>query len=130
MKSFSGINCGVPVISGHYWLQPVPEAHALVSLDVSDPERPREVSSVTVGDDEGPHWAAIDSYGRRVVVNSAGSRPNRLYIINVDPATGALSLDERFRDRDSPRPGVTLTGKTWPHGFIGEAKPHGTVFSR
>ena len=129
VKSFKGINCGVPVISGHYWLQPVPEAHALISLDISDPEHPREVSTVTVGDDEGPHWAAIDSSGRRVVVNSAGSKPNRLYIINVDP-TGVLSLDERFRDRGSSRPGVTLTGKTWPHGFTGEAKPHGTVFSR
>lgn len=130
VKSFQGTNCGVPVIAGHYWLQPVPDAHALVSLDISDPEHPREVSTVTVGDDEKPHWAAIDPTGRRVVMNSAGSKPNRLYIINVDPATGALSLDARFRDAGSPNAGVSLTGKIWPHGFKGTAWPHGTVFSR
>ena len=130
VKSFQGRDCGVPVISGHYWLQPVPSLHALVSVDISDPEHPREVSTVTFGDDEGPHWAALDASGRRVVVNSAGSKPNRLYIVNVDPSTGTLSIDERFRDAGSSRPGVTLTGKVWPHGFSGEAKPHGTVFSR
>ncbi len=130
VKSFQGSNCGVPVISGRYWLQPVPEAHALIALDISDPERPREVSRVSFGNDEGPHWTAIDPTGRRVVVNSAGSKPNRLYIVDIDPLTGALSLDQRFRDAGSTSPGVTLTGKTWPHGFSGRARPHGTVFSR
>ncbi|MEO5895371.1 MAG: hypothetical protein ABIS06_06690 [Vicinamibacterales bacterium] len=129
VTSFQGGNCGVPVISGHYWLQPVPEAHALIALDISDPEHPRQVSSVSFGNDEAPHWAAIDPTGRRVVVNSAGSKPNRLYIVDVDPASGALSLDQRFRDGGVTNPGVTLTGKSWPHGFSGTAKPHGTVFS-
>jgi len=99
-------------------------------VDISDPEHPREVSTVTFGEDEGPHWASIDVTGRRIVVNSAGSKPNRLYIVNINPATGALSVDQRFRDAGSSTPGVTLTGKSWPHGFAGEAKPHGTVFSR
>lgn len=130
VKSFQGGNCGVPVIAGHYWLQTVPEAHALVSVDISNPEQPREVSTVTFGEDEGPHWAAIDPTRRRIVVNSAGSKPNRLYIVNLDPATGVLSIDQRFRDAGSSSPGVTLTGKRWPHGFDGEARPHGTVFSR
>jgi hypothetical protein len=65
-----------------------------------------------------------------VVVNSAGSKPNRLYIVDVDPGTGRLAIDERFKDAGASGPGVSLTGKTWPHGFNGEAKPHGTVFSR
>ncbi len=120
----------MPVIAGHYWLQTVPEAHALVSVDISDPEHPREVSTATFGDDEGPHWASIDATGRRVVVNSAGSKPNRLYIVNIDPATGVLAIYQRFRYAGSSSPGVSLTGKTWPHGFTGEARPHGTVFSR
>ena len=130
VHSFQGGNCGVPVISGHYWLQTVPEAHALVALDISDPEHPRQVSTVSFGDDEAPHWAAVDPAGRRVVVNSAGSTPNRLFIVDVDPATGALSLDQRFRDAGSSSPGVRLTGKSWPHGFSGRTQPHGTVFSR
>ena len=58
VRSFPGANCGVPVLAGHYWLQPVPDSHALVALDISDPQRPREVSTVTFGDDEAPHWAS------------------------------------------------------------------------
>jgi len=130
VKSFAGDSCGVPAVTGHFWLQPVPKEHALVSLDISDPEHPREVSRVAFGDDEGPHWTSLDATGRRVVVNSAGSKPNRLYIVDVHSGTGQLEIDERFKDAGAPGPGVSLTGKTWPHGFNGEAKPHGTVFSR
>lgn len=131
VHSFKGKECGVPVLTAHYWLQPVPEIHALVALDISDPENPREVSTVTFGDDEKPHWIAIDPSGRRVVLNSGGySDGNRLFLIDFDPETGKLTIDERFRDPDSPRPGIDLTGKSWPHGFTGKAAPHGTVFSR
>ena len=125
---FAGKDCGVPLLTGRYWLQPVPQAHAVVALDVSDPERPRQVSEVTFGDDEQPHWIAIDSTGRRVVMNSAGSKGNRLFLVDLDPSTGRLSIDERFRDGD--RPGISLTGKTLPHGFSGTAVPHGVVFSK
>jgi len=129
VHSFPGFGCGVPVLTDHYWLQPVPETHALVALDISDPEKPREVSSVTFGDDEEPHWIAIDPSGRRVVLNSGGSG-SRLFVVNFDPATGTLAMDDRFRDPDDPRPGINLNGKTWPHGFTGNAVPHGTVFLR
>jgi hypothetical protein len=129
--AFEGKYCGVPVRTGHYWLQPVPDAHAVVVLDITDPELPREVSRVGVGDDEQPHWLAIDSTGRRVVLNSGGgSRSNRLFVLNFDPSDGRLTIDERFRDAGSSRAGVDLSGKTWPHGFSGKALPHGTVFSR
>ncbi|HVQ41205.1 MAG TPA: hypothetical protein VMS54_03325 [Vicinamibacterales bacterium] len=130
VKSFTKADCGVPAVSGHFWLQPVPYDHALISLDISDPEHPREVSKVTFGEDEGPHWLALDATGRRAVLNSAGSKPNRLYLIDVDPVTGALTIDDRFRDPGATTSGVSLTGKRWPHGFTGEARPHGTVFSR
>jgi len=64
-------------------------------------------------------------------LNSAGGGTgNRLFIIDFDPASGALTLDERFRDAGAARPGVSLSQKTWPHGFTGKAIPHGTVFSR
>jgi hypothetical protein len=131
VHAFQGADCGVPVLTGRYWLQPVPEAHAVVVLDISDPEHPRERSRVTLGDDEGPHWLAIDSLERRLVVNSGGyAKGNRLFLLNFDPATGALSVDEKFRDAGSTKPGVNLTGLRWPHGFSGTAAPHGTVFSR
>jgi hypothetical protein len=130
VKSFTGDNCGVPVVTGHFWLQPVPSEHALVSLDITDVERPKEVSRVAFGDDERPHWASLNATGRRVVVNSAGSKPNRLYIVDVDPKTGRLEIDGRFKDAGAAGPGIALAGKTWPHGFNGETSPHGTVFSR
>jgi hypothetical protein len=130
VMSFAGKNCGVPIVAGHYWLQTVPEAHALVAMDIADPMHPREVSRVKFSDDEGPHWLSIDRTGTRVVMNSSGSKANRLYIINLDPKNGRLTLDENFRDKSSTTPGVAMTGKTWPHGFTGKAIPHGTVFSR
>ena len=131
VKGFEGKNCGVPVLAGHYWLQTVPDTHALVSLDIADPEHPREVSTLTLGDDEQPHWIAIDGTGRRIVLNSAGAGTgNRLFIIRLDPASGALTLDDRFRDAGATKPGVSLSQKTWPHGYTGKAIPHGTVFSR
>ena len=131
VQSFRGKNCGVPILTGHYWVEPVPEAHALVALDISDPEHPREVSTLAVGDDEEPHWLAIDPAGRRLVLNSSGGgKGNRLFIIDIDPATGRLSFDDRFRDAGSDRPGISLSARSWPHGFTGSARPHGTVFSR
>jgi hypothetical protein len=131
VKGFPGKYCGVPVLTSHYWLQTVPHTHALVALDIADPEHPREVSQVTFGDDEEPHWLAIDPSGRRLVMNSAGyTKSNRLFVINFDPTIGALSIDDRFRDSDSTRPGIDLTSKSWPHGFSGKPVPHGTVFSR
>ena len=131
VMAFEGKNCGVPLLTGHYWLQTVPDAHALIALDISDPEHPREVSSLKLGDDEQPHWVAIDRTGRRIVLNSAGAGSgNRVFIINFDPGTGALTLDERFRDAGAARPGVSFSQRAWPHGFSGTAVPHGTVFSQ
>ncbi len=131
VMAFEGTNCGVPILTGHYWLQTVPDAHALIALDITDPEHPRRVSTLSIGDDEQPHWIAIDPTGRRVVLNSSGGGTgNRLYVIDFDPRDGRLAFDDRFRDAGGARPGISLTGRSWPHGFTGTAVPHGTVFSR
>lgn len=129
--TFDGKNCGVPILTGHYWVQTVPDVHSVVVLDIADAEHPREVSRLNVGEDELPHWIAIDRTGRRIVLNSSGGgKGNRLFILNFDPAAGRLSFDERFHDTGSTRPGIALTGKMWPHGFDGTPVPHGTLFSR
>ena len=132
VKGFQGKDCGVPILTGHWWLQPVPETHSLLALDITDPEHPREVSSVSLGAEVGPHWIAIDPSGRRVVLNGGwwNREGARLYVIDFDPATGKLAIDSRFKDPGSARPGIAMTGRTWPHGFTGTAVPHGTVFSR
>jgi hypothetical protein len=129
VKSFAGEGCGVPILTGKWWLQPVPESHALIALDISDPAHPREVSSVDFGKDEHPHWIALDPTGRRVVLNSGGGG-QRLFVVDFDPATGTLAIDQKFKDAGSTVPGVSLSKRSFPHGWTGSASPHGTVFSR
>jgi hypothetical protein len=73
---------------------------------------------------------AIDHAGRRLVVNSGGySKGDRLFIVNFDPQSGALSVDRRFKDPGDSLPGIDLSHRTWPHGYTGRASPHGAVFS-
>jgi len=50
---------------GHLVVQTVPDEHALVTLDVSDPSLPREVSRATFDSTFRPHWLALDEGGSR-----------------------------------------------------------------
>lgn len=127
---FKGMLCAVPVITGHWWLQTVPEEHAVVALDITDPDHPREVSRVSLDSKQQPHWLSLEPGGRRVVINSGENGEHRLFIADFDSKTGKLTLDEKFRDSGSDRSGISMDGKTWLHGFKGNAFPHGAVFSR
>ncbi len=129
LKTFDGKICAVPLRIGHYWIQTLFSAPALAAYDISDLAHVREVSRVTFDDGQKPHWIAADADGRRIVLNSGEYGDHRLFIVNFDPQTGALKLDEQFRDSGSDKPGVSMDGKSWPHGFHGDAYPHGTVFS-
>jgi len=120
----------VPLRIGHYWVQTLFSAHALAAYDVSDPGHIREVSRIALDEKQKPHWIAADAEGRRIVLNSGEYGEHRLFMVNFDPHTGALTLDKRFRDSGSENAGVSMDGKSWPHGFHGDAYPHGTVFSR
>lgn len=128
VHQFEGGGCAVPVVLGDYWIQSVPSAHAVVALDVSDPARPREVSRVTLGPRNFPHWLALDPGGGRIVVADRGDGEPRIFVLTVDPATGGLALDERFRDPGAERTGVDFGRAEWPHGATGAARPHGSVF--
>jgi hypothetical protein len=87
---FPGSDCGVPLRIGHWWLATVPETHSLTVLDISDPEKPREVSRVTFDAGQKPHWVAADLTGTRIVLNSDENGPDhRLFIVNFDPQTGS-----------------------------------------
>ena len=130
VKTFDGEMCAVPLRLGHYWVQTLFSAHALAAYDISDPAHIHEVSRLTLDDKQSPHWIAADEDGRRIILNSGEYGEHRLFMVNFDPNTGALKLDERFRDAGSDRAGVSMDGKSWPHGFKGDAFPHGTVFSR
>lgn len=130
LKTFDGDQCGVPLRVSHYWLQTLTSRHALVAYDISDLAHIREVSRVTFDDKQKPHWIAANAEGRRIVLNSGEYADHRLFMVNFDPQTGRLTLDKRFRDAGSESPGVSMDGKSWPHGFQGDAYPHGSVFSR
>lgn len=130
LKTFEGERCAVPLRIGHYWVQTLFSSHALVAYDISDPAHIREVSRVTFDEKQKPHWIAADEDGRRIVLNSGEYGDHRLFMVNFDSQTGGLTLDGHFRDPGSANPGVSMDGKSWPHGFSGDAYPHGTVFSR
>lgn len=112
-----GTSCAIPVIAGDYYLVTVPAWNAVVSLDISNPAEPREVSRLTLGDGDVPHWIALSPDRRRVVVTGYREMKNRVVMAAFDSATGALRLDERFGARDAG-------------GLLMEGVPHGAVFSR
>ncbi|MGH7557535.1 MAG: hypothetical protein ACREMD_07120, partial [Gemmatimonadota bacterium] len=99
-----------------------------VALDVRDPSRPREVSRVTLGGRNFPHWLALDPGSGRIVVADRGDGEPRIFVLTFDPETGELAVDERFRDPGAERPGVDFGRAEWPHGATGAARPHGSVF--
>jgi hypothetical protein len=123
-------NCAIPVIAGHHYLVTVPAWSAVVSLDISDPAAPREVSRVTLAADDVPHWIATAPDHRRVVVTGYQAMKHRVTILRFDPATGQLAIDERFREDGASAPGFRMDDKTWPHGGSARGIPHGAVFSR
>lgn len=123
-------SCAIPVVSGSYYLVTVPAWNAVVSLDISNPAAPREVSRMTLGPEDTPHWIAISPDQRRVVVTGYDSLQHRVIIARFDPASGRLTLDERFREEGTTAAGYRMDNKTWPHGGTAKGIPHGAVFDR
>lgn len=121
--------CAIPVVVGHYYLVTVPAWSAVVSLDISNPETPREVSRVVLGAGDIPHWIALEPNHRRVVITGYGELSHRVVIATFDESTGQLALDRRFRDEGATEPGMRMDNKTWPHGGNAAGIPHGAVFS-
>lgn len=118
-------HCALPVTIGKYWVQTVPSRNALVSLDLSDIENPREVSSVSLGPDHWVHWISAESDGSRILVTGYQDMSNKLAMVEFDPSTGQLVIDATFG-----REGFVEFNRThWPHGETGSAVPHGAVFS-
>jgi hypothetical protein len=124
--TFPGNWCGVPTIVSHYLVQSVPAIHGLIVLDIANPAKPREVSRLKLDDAYSPHWTGWDAKTNRLVVT--GIQP-RLYMVKLDFATGALTMDDTFHDADG-KPGFNFADREWPHGWNGSGRPHGVVFSR
>lgn len=123
--------CAIPVVAGHFWVQTDPGLPGLVSLDITDPARPRVVDRLVLGKDEQPHWISLSPDGRRIIISGGDKKMQaRLLIATIDPKTGKLALDDRFRPKGATRPGIDFDRASWPHGDSGKAIPHGAVFSR
>jgi hypothetical protein len=122
---FAGGGCGVPTIVGRWLIQSVPYLHALVVLDIGDPEAIREVSRLVLPDDFNPHWTGWDAVGSQIVTTGS----SRVYLLDLDQATGRLTLDQRFGDQDGVS-GFDFSTADWPLSAEGRYVPHGAVFSR
>jgi hypothetical protein len=119
--------CSVPVVVGHYWIQTVAALPGLIALDVSDPEKPVEVSRLTLDPRfPMPHWLAADRKGNRLVLTGDGE--SWVQLARFDPNTGALSLDQSFHEPGATVPGISFNRQEWPHGKGGRAIVHGALF--
>jgi hypothetical protein len=113
--------CAVPAVAGRFWIQTSGFEHAIITLDVSNPKQPREVSRLTLDPDEVPHWIALEPGGDRAVITGYEALESRVLLAHLDRATGRLSRDGAPLD---------FARDEWPHGPSGRAIPHGAVFSR
>ena len=111
--------CEVPVVAGDFLVETMQSGHAIVSLDVHDPEHPREVSRILLPPDEYPHWLALEPDGNRLAITGYGALATKVRFAAIDRRTGKLTLD----------PGTIDFTRQWPDGWNGSAMPHGAVFS-
>jgi hypothetical protein len=119
-QSFAGENCAVPVRTGKWWVQTVPEEHALVVLDVTKPLAPRETSRLQFGTTK-PHWLAASRDGTLLVMNSGSGSDPKLYLVRMNTQTGALSADPGLPVIDLGRveiPGLGARLRIAPHGSV------------
>jgi hypothetical protein len=119
--------CAVPVVMGKFWIQTDPSLPGLITLDISDPAKPVEVSRLMLGERfKKTHWIAADRNFDRVVVT--GNNLSWVLIANVDMVSGKLTLDPKFRMKGADGPGVDFDRAQWPHGGSGKAFVHGALF--
>lgn len=124
-----GTICAVPVVVGHYLIQTVGALPGLITLDISHPEKPVEVSRLVLDTQFAmPHWLAADRNSNRLVLT--GDDQDWLLVLLIDPATGALTLDKTFHEPGSTTPGISFNRTDWPHGKNGPAVVHGALFGR
>ena len=122
--------CGVPVVVGHYWVQTVGGLPGLIVLDISNPEKPVEVSRLKLDGSRYPmvHWISADRKSDRVVIT--GDMESWILVAHLDPATGKLSLDESFHAPGSKEPGIKFDAAALSQGHGGRALVHGTLFGQ
>ena len=128
MREPRRVGCAVPVAAGRYWAVPIAYDHSIVSLDLTEPSHPVEVSALRTDSTFLPHWSALDPGSNRIAIVGQGDGEARVLMVQLDPATGRLSWDEGFREANSARRGVGFDRHVWPHGTVTAAMPHAALF--
>ena len=119
----------LPVMVGHYWIQAIAPLRRVVALDIANPAKPFEISRVDFDEKQSPHWLSLDPLSNRIIVaNASEMNESRLWMLQMDPVSGLLTMDTSFHDPGNDRPGVNFDHEDWPHGRTGRGVPHGSVF--
>lgn len=119
--------CSIPVMLGSHWLMPVGRENVLVTLDVSNPARPRETSRLAFPADFAPHWLSKDPRSNRLILGAELGGEQGMYVLLVDPGTGRVRFDPSVGS--ATRPGyLDFHRESWPHGSTGPAWAHAAVF--
>jgi hypothetical protein len=121
--------CGIPVVFGHYWINPVGKLHTVVVLDIANPGSPREVFRLKTPDTFNPHWLARDPQSNRLVLGAELGGEDGLFILRFDDQTGQLTFDPAFSG-DGQAGYISFKRPTWPHGTSGAAWAHAALFLR
>jgi hypothetical protein len=130
--------CGVPVLVGNYWVQPIGKQQQVVVLDIADPKAPREVFRLDTPDGFAPHWMGKDPAGNRLIMGAELGGEQGFYVLRIDESSGRIEYDPDFADyrsdswrnlfRSKSTGYISLDRDEWPHGATGTAWGHAAVF--
>ncbi|MDQ3171124.1 MAG: hypothetical protein M3Q55_13385 [Acidobacteriota bacterium] len=120
-------SCGIPVVFGTYWINPVGQLHTVLVLDIANPESPREVFRLDTPETFKPHWLARDPLSNRLVLGAELGGEEGFYILRFDEKTGQLSFDHAFNG-EGQSGYIALRNQSWPHGPSGAAWGHAALF--
>jgi hypothetical protein len=106
---------------------PAGHLHAVVVLDISNPEAPREVFRLATPGNFNPHWLARDERSNRLVLGAEFGGEEGFYVLRFDVGSGRLSFDPAFTG-DGRTGYLSLKNQSWPHGSTGMAWGHAALF--
>ncbi len=120
-------SCGIPIVFGNYWIMPVGQLHAVIVLDIANPESPREVFRLPTPETFNPHWLARDPRSNRLVLGAELGGEEGFFLLRFDVLTGRLSFDPSLKG-DGQTGYLSLKDQSWPHGPSGPAWGHAALF--
>ncbi|MGB7373067.1 hypothetical protein [Pontixanthobacter sp.] len=130
--------CGIPLLIGQYWIQPIGKKKQLVVLDISDPKSPTEVFRFDTPEGFAPHWMGKDPAGNRLIMGAELGGEQGFYMLRFDTRSGRIEFDPDFADyrsdslfnifRAKSTGYISLDREDWPHGATGAAWGHAAVF--